>query len=153
MLIATIGFFGCLILKENHINWVTGALGLTPLAMGVFFGAVHNGLSRACKFTFFDTTKEIAFIPLSPECKLKGKAAIDGVGSRLGKSGGSFIHQCLLVCFGSIAASTPFVAVILVAATGAWMAAVRSLGTQFEAVTAPPTKAKEEDAAEIVAPA
>lgn len=148
MLVATCGFFGALFLKEHHLDSMTAWMGITPLALAVFFGALHNGLSRACKFTFFDTTKEIAFIPLSPECKLKGKAAIDGVGSRLGKSGGSFVHQCLLVCFGSIAASTPIVAVILFCATGAWIASIRSLGAQFDALEASKEESESSPSAE-----
>ena len=57
----------------------------------------------------------MAFIPLGHECKLKGKAAIDGVGSRFGKSGGSMIHQGLLMIFGTVSMSAPYVAVILMA--------------------------------------
>ncbi len=125
-------FFTTLFWKDHHFIQSAGLFfGCTPLALCVFLGAIQNTLSRASKFTFFDITKEIAFIPLSPESKLKGKAAIDGVGSRLGKSGGSVFHQSLLMFFGTIAMSTPFVAVILALVFGAWMWAVRSLGFQF----------------------
>ncbi|NDE82253.1 MAG: hypothetical protein EB051_01380 [Chlamydiia bacterium] len=81
-----------------------------------------------------DATKEIAFIPLSKESKLKGKAAIDGVGSRLGKSGGSVIHQGLLMFSGTVALSTPYVAALLFGVIGAWMVAVKALGKQFNAL-------------------
>ena len=70
--------------------------GTTPLVLCAYLGMIQNVLSRASKFTFFDVTKEMAFIPLNAESKLKGKAAIDGVGSRFGKSGGSVFHQFLL---------------------------------------------------------
>ena len=106
--------------------------GTTPLVLCAYLGMIQNVLSRASKFTFFDVTKEMAFIPLNAESKLKGKAAIDGVGSRFGKSGGSVFHQFLLVSFGSIALSTPFVAVILAVIFGAWIWAVRALGIQFQ---------------------
>lgn len=92
---------------------------------------MQNCLARASKYTFFDATKEMAFIPLSKESKLKGKAAIDGVGSRLGKSGGSVVHQGLLVIFGTVASSTSIVAGILFLVIGGWIIAVRSLGKQF----------------------
>ncbi len=59
-------------------------------------------------------------------------AAIDGVGSRIGKSGGSLIHQGLLVIFASISASAHIVAgILLVVMIAVWLVAVFSLGKQF----------------------
>lgn len=125
-------FFGFLLFKEAPpVVAFSAFFGVTPVVMSAFFGSMQNCFSRAAKFTFFDVTKEMSFIPLSPESKLKGKAAIDGVGSRLGKSGGSLFHQLLLMAFGSVALSTPYVGIVIFLALGAWMAAVRSLGKQF----------------------
>jgi ATP:ADP antiporter, AAA family len=131
LLTTGIGFFSFLLFRDNGFALIAGLLGTTPLAMSVFFGSLQNCLARASKYTVFDATKELAFIPLSAESKLKGKAAIDGVGSRLGKSGGSLIHQGLLILFGTISLSTPYVAVLLLVVIGAWTVAVRSLGKQF----------------------
>jgi AAA family ATP:ADP antiporter len=111
------------------------SIGTSPLVIAVFFGAAQNCLSKGMKYSVFDVTKEIAFIPLSHECKLKGKAAIDGVGSRLGKSGGSLIHGVLLMFFGTLTRSAPFVGVILMTVIGFWIMATRSLGRQFNALT------------------
>ena len=105
--------------------------GMTPLAISVFFGAAQVCLSKAAKYSVFDATKEMSFIPLDHELKLKGKAAIDGVGSRLGKSGGSIIHTALLPFLATVSASAPYVAGILLVVILGWMAAVRSLGRQF----------------------
>lgn len=126
-----IAFFSFLLFKDSGLAAFTAFFGTTPLALGVFFGSLQNCFARASKYTLFDATKELAFIPLSKESKLKGKAAIDGVGSRLGKSGGSIIHQGLLVTFGTVALSTPFVAIILSGVIVAWIMAVKSLGKQF----------------------
>ncbi len=131
LLVTGIGFFSFLLFKDSGLALVAGLLGSTPLAMSVLFGSLQNCLARASKYTLFDATKELAFVPLSKESKLKGKAAIDGIGSRLGKSGGSVIHQGLLMLFGTISLSTPYVALILLVAIGAWMIAVRSLGKRF----------------------
>ena len=129
-------FFSSILLQNHSIASLAGFFSTTPLAMTVFLGSLQNCLSRASKFTFFDATKEISFIPLSNECKLKGKAAIDGVGSRLGKSGGSLFHQSLLLFFGSISMSTPYVAIFLLLALGIYVIAVRSLGKQFDSLAA-----------------
>jgi len=136
LLISGVCFFGIMLFKEHSalLSW-TAAIGLTPLAIGVLFGTIQNVLSRSCKYTLFDVTKEISFIPLNSESKLKGKAAIDGVGSRLGKSGGSIVHSGLLMFFGSISLSTPFVGVFLLFVVFGWLIAAKSLGRQFNKLT------------------
>jgi AAA family ATP:ADP antiporter len=139
LLISGALFFLCHYFRQtpflHHFSYVLGA---TPLMLIVLIGSIQNVFSRACKFTFFDTTKEIAFIPLSPESKLKGKAAIDGVGSRLGKSGSGFIHQCLIITLGSVSMSTPVVGVFLGLFFISWITAVKSLGKQFDELSQSP---------------
>jgi AAA family ATP:ADP antiporter len=131
LLVTGVGFFSFLLFKDSGLSFICTFLGTTPLVLCVFFGSLQNCLARASKYTLFDATKELAFIPLSKESKMKGKAAIDGIGSRVGKSGGSLIHQGLLVIFGTVSLSAPYVAGILLVAIGGWMWAVRSLGRQF----------------------
>ena len=136
LLITGIFFFGVLYFKDNpQLMSISSALGFTPIALSVLFGTIQNVFSRSCKYTLFDTTKEISFIPLSSESKFKGKAAIDGVGSRLGKTGGSIVHGGLLMFFGTVSASTPFVGFFLLFVVVAWIAAAQSLGRQFNQLT------------------
>lgn len=136
LLITGVLFFTFLLFKNvPSITALAAMAGTSPLALCVFFGAMQNCFSRAGKFTFFDATKEIAFIPLNRESKLKGKAAIDGVGSRLGKSGGALVHQCLLMFFGTVSLSTPYVAVILFIVFIGWILAVKNLGHLFNDIT------------------
>lgn len=137
LFLTSLGFFGFFFFKPYLADMTLSLLGASPLAVIVFFGSAQNILSRAAKYTVFDATKEMAFVPLGSECKLKGKAVIDGVGSRLGKSGGSFIHQSLLLTFATITASAPYVAGCLLAAIVVWMGAVRVLGKQFTTLTSP----------------
>ena len=77
----------------------------------------------------------MAYIPLDEESKVKGKAAVDVVGARLGKSGGSIIQLGLLT-FGTLATITPYIGAILMVIIGAWIVAVRSLNKQFTKLTA-----------------
>ena len=61
---------------------------------------------------------------------VQGKAAIDVVCNPLGKSGGSAIQQVMIIAFGSLSASTPYLGAILLAVVLVWMGAARSLNVQ-----------------------
>ncbi len=135
VMLITCSCFFIFVVFQGYLGPIAFVLtGTTPLALAVFFGGAQNCLSKAAKYSVFDGTKEMTFIPLDHEYKLKGKAAIDGVGSRIGKSGGSTIHTILLMIFASVGASAPFVAVIIIGVIVAWIYAVLSLGRQFNAI-------------------
>lgn len=135
LLVTSVGFFGCILTQSAAHDLMQGLLGTTPLALAVFFGSSQNVLCRAAKYSVFDATKEMAFVPLSPESKIRGKAAIDGVAARLGKSSGSVVHQSLLLTLGSFAASAPWVGGLLLIVIALWMFAVRLMGRQFVELT------------------
>lgn len=138
LLVTSVAFFGLFFMKDTLEIFSLTFFGMTPLAMVVFAGSMQNVLSRGAKYTVFDATKEMSFVPLSAECKIKGKAAIDGVCNRFGKSGGSMIHQSLLIVFASFAASAPYVAAILLLIIFFWMMTIRLLGKEFTLLTATP---------------
>lgn len=136
VLLITGSIFFSLVIFRGNLSGVIAALGTTPLMLAVVIGTIQNIMSKSCKYALFDPTKEMAYIPLDQEQKVKGKAAIDVVGARLGKSGGSLIQQGLLVAFGTIGAITPILAAILAVVIIAWVIAARSLNKQFLTLTA-----------------
>ena len=119
-----IGFFTFLFCGDLLMSVSTSILGVAPLAMTVYCGSIQNCLSKAAKYSVFDASKEIAYLPLDAESKLKGKAAIDGLGSGLGKSGSSLAYQGFIIMLGSVALATPYIAIILLGVLSAWMVAV-----------------------------
>ncbi len=136
VLLATgVGFFSCVIFRDSLMGLIA-MMGTSPLMLAVVFGTVQNFISKSAKYSLFDPTKEMAYIPLDQESKVKGKAAIDVVGARLGKAGGSLIQQGLLLTFGSLSAITPYIAVILFAIIGAWIIAARALSRRFNELSA-----------------
>lgn len=135
LFITSVGFFTAFFLKTNSTLPILLGGG-SQLVIVVFFGTIQNCLSRAAKYTFFDDTKEMAYIPLSQEEKVKGKAAIDGVFDRMGKSTGSVIYQGLLIIVSTITASAPYVAAILLGCLIVWTLAIFSLGSQISQLTA-----------------
>ncbi len=130
LLITGVGFFSFVIFRDS-LTALIAVLGTTPLMLAVLFGTAQNIMSKSAKYSLFDPTKEMAYIPLDQESKVKGKAAIDVVGARLGKSGGSLVQQGLIIACGSLGAITPYVAVILFGIIFAWLYASNSLSKQF----------------------
>lgn len=141
LLITGIAFFGFVIFRDNMAGLIA-SIGTTPLFLAVFFGAAQNIMSKSAKYSLFDPTKEMAYIPLDEDSKVKGKAAVDVVGARLGKSGGSIIQLGLLT-LGTLATITPYIGAILMVVIAAWIIAARSLNRQFLKLTSdqntPPT--------------
>jgi len=143
LLITGFAFFAFLLCDDAKLSIISGFVGSSPLVLSVFFGSLQNTLSRASKYTLFDATKELSFVPLSEECKHRGKAAIDGVGSRFGKSGGSLFQLGLICSFGSISQCIPYIGVIFIIIIGIWLYATVSLGKQFTKLTSRETEEKE----------
>lgn len=136
MTVMGIGFFTFLFCQDILFAFSSAVFGLTPFAVTVYCGSLQNCLSKAAKYSVFDATKELAFLPLSPESKLKGKSAIDGLGSGIGKSGSSLTYQGFIIALGSVTLSTPYISGILFIILGAWIYSVISLGKQFKVKTA-----------------
>jgi len=128
--ISSLLFFGFVIFSDQ-LSSLTAFFGTTPLMLAVVFGLIQNVLSKSTKYALFDPTKEMAYIPLDEESKMKGKAAIDVVGSRLGKSGGSLVQQAMFVFIGPISVITPYVGVLMIVMIIVWIVAVSALSKRF----------------------
>ena len=119
-------FFGCILM---------GLDSPARLSAAVLFGTIQSLLSKTAKYALFDPTTQMAYIPLDQESKVKGKAAIDVLGSRIGKSGGSLIQQGLVFLFGNIISAAPVVGMIFYSVLFGWIAAASKLSTLFLAQT------------------
>ena len=120
-------FFACILLGTEDSP--------KRLQIAVIFGTIQSLLSKTSKYALFDPTTQMAYIPLDDESKTKGKAAIDVLGSRIGKSGGSLIQQGLVFLFGDIINAAPVVAVIFYSVLLSWISAANRLGGLFHAQT------------------
>jgi AAA family ATP:ADP antiporter len=128
LLITGAGFFTFIVFRDV-LDPTLVNLGTTTLFVAVIFGTIQNVMSKASKYSLFDPTKEMAYIPLDQESKVKGKAAIDTVGARLGKAGGSGIQIGLTTTLGvtSLTAVAPHIGVIMLIIIGVWMWAIKTL--------------------------
>jgi ATP:ADP antiporter, AAA family len=126
MTVLSVPFFACIFL---------GLDSPTRLTTAVTVGTILSLLSKTSKYALFDPTTQMAYIPLDSESKVKGKAAIDVLGSRIGKSGGSLIQQFLVMIFGNILGAAPVVAIIYYGVLLTWISSANTLAGMFKAKT------------------
>lgn len=103
------------------------------LTLTVFIGSVYIILTKSSKFSLFNITKEMAYIPLNEHLRDKGKAAVDVLGERIGKSGGVVIQTILLA---SLPRSyylefTSIFFLISIFMWAIWIIAIRSLNIEY----------------------
>lgn len=136
ILVTGVPFFIFMVMREQ-LEPTLIAYGVTAIGVAVMFGAVQNILSKATKYSFFDPTKEMAYIPLDDELRTKGKAAADVIGGRLGKSGGAVIQFVLLTMMpgANLLSLSPILFGIFVIIMIIWFFAVFGLSKEFQAKT------------------
>ena len=124
MIILGAMFFGTTITQSYGMSIGLEFLG-NPVYIAILIGGAQNVFCKAAKYSLFDPTKEKAYFPLNDDEKTKGKAAIDVVGARLGKAGGSLVTQVLIVTVGGM--PLPIMGAITFFIIGSWITSALSL--------------------------
>ena len=143
--IGSLIFFGMILYNNSEIPegmkivdaLRTGLIDRQQIIIVCYLGLMINAIGKGVKYSLFDSTKEMAYIPLDPELKVKGKAAVDVIGGRGGKAGGGYIQMGLLTIFSSSALYqlVHIIAPIAVGIVFLWILSVFGLSTKFKAIT------------------
>jgi AAA family ATP:ADP antiporter len=124
-------FFMALVFK-NSFQPLLDYLDTDVLSMVVMLGAIQVALFKSFNYAFVDATKEIAFIPLDRELRIKGKAAVDVIGGRFGKSFGAVLQQVLFWTISpNLVDLTVEMALIFLFFIGLWIYSVIGLNKEF----------------------
>lgn len=129
-------FFPLILSGELEFSDVLASFVSVPLIhVIVFIGAAQHCMVRAAKYTIFDATKEMAFIPLSRKEQRMGKAVVDGLGARIGKAAGAVLIFTLLWLLkgGGLAAAIPYLAVLTLLLVILWIYCIWLLKKELEA--------------------
>jgi AAA family ATP:ADP antiporter len=139
MIFVTGLIFFSFVIFDASIGPLVEKCGFTALGVVITVGLMQNVLGKGVKYSLFDPTKEMSYIPLDDELKSKGKAAVDVIGGRAGKSGGAAIQFLLLnVIFigSSLMELVSILAAIFTVILILWFYAVSGLNKQFLKITA-----------------
>jgi len=129
------GLFFVFVSFENQLEAIfMGVTALTPLAIITFVGGAQNVLGKGTKYSLFDATKEMAYIPLNDEMKTKGKAAVDVIGNKIGKSSGAIVQFVIFsflpgIQYGDIAG---YLGVLFIMVCLLWIWAVKNLSKEYK---------------------
>jgi len=126
-------FFTLCIFQDNLTTYTYAVLGMETLTLIVTVGTIQSILSRCIVYSFFDSSKEIVYIPLDKELKTKGKAAVDIVGTRFGKAGGSLVQSIGLIVFhtSNLINSIPYLMVVFIIVCLIWIYASINLNKRY----------------------
>ncbi|MDR1476445.1 MAG: NTP/NDP exchange transporter [Holosporales bacterium] len=137
LLATSIIFFG-VVMYENSNGLESNIMGVAVLLVAVIVGLVQNAFTKGVKYSLFDSTTQMAYIPLDQEQKVKGQAAVGIIAGRGGKSGGAFIQSSLLLAAGggvSLSSMVDILGSILFVVVILWIISVFGLSKKFEVLT------------------
>jgi AAA family ATP:ADP antiporter len=129
-------FFMLVVFDDQVINFFNGAIIMSPLALAVFVGALQNVLSKGAKYSILDTSNQMLYIPLDQELRTKGKAAVDVISPKIGKSASGLVQSFIftlfpLATYNSISSYLMFIFIVVCVA---WIYAVRTVYIEYQKI-------------------
>ncbi len=134
IMITGFAFFTLVVFDQEMFTLFDNSIIMTPLALAVSVGAIQNILAKGTKYSIWDTSINMLYIPLDSELRTKGKAAVDVVSSKIGKSSSGLVQSLLFVLIPTATYTTisPFLMVIFVVVCIAWIYAVRRIFFEYQ---------------------
>ncbi|MGI4775724.1 MAG: Npt1/Npt2 family nucleotide transporter [Janthinobacterium lividum] len=131
-------FFLTGIFPNLTVLMVTNFMLTDPALIAITIGAIQNVLSKSSKYTLFDSTKEMSYVPLDYELKTKGKAAADIIGTKLGKSASALVQSLIFVIVpaATYQSISIYLMIIFVFVCLVWIWAVIELNKEYKIVIA-----------------
>lgn len=134
LLVTSMLFFGFALYSEMLLP-ASLAVGVLPLIIAAIIGAIQNIAAKGTKYALFDPTTQMTYIPLEDDLRIKGKAAVDVIGGRMGKSLGGHIQSLALILIPGATQITiaPALMGILIVISLWWIYATKRLAKLYAA--------------------
>ncbi|AVP87484.1 ADP,ATP carrier protein [Candidatus Phycorickettsia trachydisci] len=134
ILVTGVMFFALIVFEQPVYSITSLFFATSPLFLAVMVGAIQNIIVKGTKYSIWDTTREMLYIPLDSELKTKGKAAVDLVSSKIGKSCSGFAQSLVLTIYPAATAITmaPLIMVFFLVASLLWIWAVKEIYGEYK---------------------
>lgn len=136
IMVTGILFFILIVFDQQVLSLFNSAILMTPLALAVSIGAVQNILAKGTKYSIWDTSREMLYIPLDNELKTKGKAAVDVISSKVGKSSSGLIQSIIftLIPTATFTSISALLMGIFTLVCIAWIYSVRKIYFEYKKI-------------------
>lgn len=133
ILVTGTAFFAVIVFDQQILSLFDQTILMTPLALAVSIGAIQNILAKGSKYSIWDTSREMLYIPLSEEFRTKGKAAVDVISSKIGKSSSGLIQSLIftIVPTATFTSISPLLMIIFIIVCVAWIYAIRKIYFEY----------------------
>ncbi|MFP3012404.1 MAG: GTP/GDP exchange transporter Tlc5 [Rickettsia sp.] len=136
IMVTGILFFVLIVFDQQILSLFDGAILMSPLALAVSIGGIQNILAKGTKYSIWDTSREMLYIPLDDELKTKGKAAVDVISAKVGKSSSGLVQSIIftLVPTATFTSIAPILMVVFTFVCLAWIYAVRKIYFEYQKI-------------------
>ncbi|MFV9930330.1 MAG: GTP/GDP exchange transporter Tlc5 [Rickettsia endosymbiont of Haemaphysalis japonica] len=136
IMVTGILFFVLIVFDQQILSLFDGAILMSPLALAVSIGGIQNILAKGTKYSIWDTSREMLYIPLDEELKTKGKAAVDVISAKVGKSSSGLVQSIIftLVPTATFTSISPILMMVFTFVCLAWIYAVRKIYFEYQKI-------------------
>lgn len=127
-LLITESLFFISIKSQGLLDWTQSEW----LSTVVFLGAVQYTLCRGMKYSFFDASKELAYVYMPETIRMNGKLVADGLAARIGRGTSSLLSLALISLTGGVVASAFASSIVAIGFTVSWIASTFKLGKTID---------------------
>lgn len=129
-------FFILVVFDESVVSWFDGVILIYPLALAVSVGALQNILSKGTKYSIWDTSIQMLYIPLDQELRTKGKAAVDVISPKVGKSFSGFVQAIIftIMPYATYNSISPVLMTVFIIICILWIYAVRKIYSEYQKI-------------------
>lgn len=136
ILVTGAAFFILVVFDEAILSFFDGIILMSPLALAVAVGAIQNILSKGAKYSIWDTSREMLYIPLDNELRTKGKAAVDVISPKIGKASSGLVQSVIFTIFpmATYNSISSILMVIFLVVCVLWIYAVRKIYFEYQKI-------------------